>query len=142
LFGQELEQVMPQPGAKFLSPPEWKVMNIVWGKKACSARDVYLVAGDLYQWAPNTVRTHLTRLVNKGFLKAVLSGNSYLYRPQRTRNQTLFQVAGDLLAKAKGGQASTLLAYMIQKIVLTREDIQDLHYLLDQRDLPNPPKRE
>ncbi|NPU98554.1 MAG: BlaI/MecI/CopY family transcriptional regulator [Candidatus Omnitrophica bacterium] len=133
---------MPQPGAKFLSPPEWKVMNIVWGKKACSARDVYLVAGELYDWAPNTVRTHLNRLVKKGFLKATLIGNSYLYRPKKTLAQTLFQMADDLLDKAAEGQAGPLLAYMVQKSGLTPGDIRGMRDLLNQYERQNPPKRE
>jgi len=123
---------MPRPSSKLLTPPEWKVMNIVWRKKACSARDVYLLAGELYGWAPNTVRTHLNRLVNKGFLKATLIGNSYLYRPKKTLAQSLFQVADDLLDKTLGGQAGPLLAYMVQKSDLSEQDLQELRSLLDQ----------
>ena len=133
---------MPQPASKLLTPPEWKVMNIVWRKKACAARDVYLLAGDLYHWAPNTVRTHLNRLVNKGFLNATLIGNSYLYRPKKSLAQSLFQVADDLLDKALGGHASLLLSYMVQRSGLSPEDKQELRALLDQPEKTNPAKRE
>ena len=133
---------MPRPTSKLLTPPEWKVMNIVWRKKACAARDVYLLAGDLYHWAPNTVRTHLNRLVNKGFLNATLIGNSYLYRPKKSLAQSLFQVADELLDRALGGLAGPLLAYMVRKVDLSPEDIRELRSLLDQYEKEDPPKRE
>ena len=133
---------MPRPSSKLLTPPEWKVMNIVWRKKACAARDVYLLAGDLYHWAPNTVRTHLNRLVNKGFLNATLIGNSYLYRPKKSLAQSLFQVADELLDRALGGLAGPLLAYMVKKVDLTPEDIHELRSMLDQYEKEDPPKRE
>lgn len=65
---------MPRPSLKTLTPPEWKVMNIVWNKKTCSARDVYLLAGELYGWGPNTVRTYLKGLVNRTISVHVFSG--------------------------------------------------------------------
>ena len=133
---------MPRPTLKALTPPEWKVMHIVWNKKTCAARDVYLLAGELYGWAPNTVRTHLHRLVKKGFLKATAVGNLYLYRPRKTLAQTLFQLADELLDKALGGHASLLLSYMVQRSGLSPEDKQELRALLDQPEKTNPAKRE
>lgn len=88
---------MPRSALKLFSPLEWKVMNIVWNKNSCSPRDVYLRVGELYHWAPNTVRTYLNRLMNKGFLNATLICNAYLNRPKRTVEQALFQVADVLM---------------------------------------------
>lgn len=133
---------MARPSLKALTPLEWKVMHIVWNKKTCTARDVYLLAGDLYGWSPNTVRTHLHRLVKKGFLQATLIGNLYLYRPRKSLAQTLFQLADELLDKALGGHAGLLLCYMVQRSGLSPEDKQELRALLDPPEKNLPPRGE
>lgn len=117
-----------------LSRSEWKVMTIVWGKKACAARDVYREAGDKHGWAPSTVKTMLRRLVDKGYLKTTQIGNSFLYEPTRPALRPLLRAADELLARAMDGTVGPLLAYMVRRSELSQEDIADLRSLLDEFD--------
>jgi predicted transcriptional regulator len=111
-------------------------MAIIWEKKACAARDVYLDAGEKHGWAPSTVKTMLRRLVEKGYLKTTQIGNSFLYEPTRPALKPLLRSADELLARAMDGTVGPLLAYMVKRSQLTREDIKDLRLLLDDSD-PN-----
>ena len=117
-----------------LSPTEWKVMKIVWRLKSCASRDVYTEVGEKYGWAPNTVRTILSRLVEKKFLKIQQIGNCYVYRPVRSFHKSLFGAADDLLDKLLGGNAGPLLAYLMKNSQLSKEDIEDLREMLDQHE--------
>jgi predicted transcriptional regulator len=114
-----------------MSPSEWKVMTIVWEKKACAARDVYQEAGDKYGWAPTTVKTMLRRLVAKGYLKTTQIGNSFLYEPTRPALRPLLRAADELLGRAMEGTVGPLLAHMVKKSQLSQEDIEELRLLLD-----------
>ena len=127
---------MPSHNLEPLSRSEWKVMAIIWEKKACAARDVYLDAGKKHGWAPSTVKTMFRRLVEKGYLKTTQIGNSFLYEPTRPALKPLLRSADELLARAIDGTVGPLLAYMVKRSQLTREDIEDLRLLLDDSD-PN-----
>jgi len=114
-----------------LTPNEWKVMQIVWRLKSCAARDVYMAAGEEYGWAPTTVKTYLSLLVEKGQLTATRVGNSFLYRPKTSLLTSLRQAADNLMEKTLGGTGGPLLAYMIGKTNLTAEEIAALRKQLD-----------
>ncbi len=122
---------MPSRNRQPLSRSEWKIMKIVWEQNSCAARDVYKSAGDAHGWAPSTVKTILRRLVEKGYLKTTQIGNSFLYQPTQPALKSLFHAADDLLGRALEGTVAPLLAYMVKKSDLSREDIAELRYLLD-----------
>jgi BlaI family penicillinase repressor len=70
-----------------LSNTEWEVMKVLWDKGELAARDVYAEVKEETDWAYTTVKTLLSRLVAKGALDYQQVGNSYLYRPAKTREQ-------------------------------------------------------
>ena len=116
-----------------LTPAEWKVMKIAWQLKSCAARDVYQQAGKLHGMSTSTVKTHLRRLVEKGFLATTRVGNSFLYRPSRPPLGSLYRAADRLLENTLDGTTGPLLAYMVKKSKLSSEELDRLRDLLDQR---------
>jgi BlaI family penicillinase repressor len=124
-------QDMPPTKSEPLSPSEWKIMQIVWELKSCAARDVYQAAGKIYGWAPSTAKTILRRLVEKGYLKTTQIGNSFLYQPTQPALKSLLHAADDLLGRALNGTIAPLLAYMVKKSDLSKEDIAELRSLLE-----------
>ncbi len=127
---------MPEDKPDPLTTAEWKVMKIVWRRKSCAARDVYQEAGEVFGWAPTTVKTLLRRLVDKGHLVATPVGSSYLYKPSRPAWKSLFGAADTLLDNALDGMDGRLLAYMVKKSKLSSDDLAELRALLDQHDEP------
>ena len=118
-----------------LTPAEWKVMKIVWGHKSCAARDVYQEAGTRHSMTPSTVKTHLRRLVEKGHLSTQRVGNSFLYTPTRPALRSLKTAADRLLENALEGTTGPLLAYMLKKSKISREELDELRALLDDYEL-------
>ena len=114
-----------------LAAAEWKVMRIVWQKKSCAARDVYVETAAKHGWAPSTTKTLLARLVEKGYLHAKRVGNSFLYRPAEPAIKTLAGAADELLSHALEGTVAPLLAHMVKKSKLTGEELAELRQLLD-----------
>ncbi len=114
-----------------LTPAEWKVMKIAWELKSCAARDVYQEAGRLHGMSASTVKTHLRRLVEKGFLATTRVGNSFLYRPSRPALGSLYRAADRLLENTLAGTTGPLLAYMVNKSKLSADELEQLRELLD-----------
>lgn len=115
-----------------LTAAEWKVMRAVWEQGDCAARDVYEVCGDRHGMAVSTVKTHLRRLVDKGYLATTQVGNSFLYRATRPPLKSLLADADRLLENTLAGNAGPLLAYMLKKSRISDDELADLRSLLDQ----------
>jgi BlaI family penicillinase repressor len=115
-----------------LSPAEWKIMKIIWDQKACAARDVYEVAQQEHGLAVSTVKTHLRRLVEKGYLETTLIGNSFLYKPTLNRIHSLCRFADELLSHAYEGTVAPLVAYMVKHSHLNPEEVAELKKILDE----------
>ena len=114
-----------------LTPSEWKIMRIAWERKSLASRDFCQEAGKKYDWAPSTVKTLLSRLVEKGYLKTTRIGNSFLYEPARPALSTLYRAADNLLGNIVDGTTGPLLSYMVKKSDLSLEEVEELRALLD-----------
>lgn len=115
-----------------LTAAEWRVMRVVWVQGDSAARDVYQVCGDRHKMAVSTVKTHLRRLVDKGYLTTTQVGNSFLYRATRPPLRSLLVAADRLLENAVEGTAAPLLAYMLKKSRISDDELAELRALLDQ----------
>jgi BlaI family penicillinase repressor len=93
---------------------------------------VYALAGEEFGWAPTTVKTYLSLLLDKGHLTATRVGNSFLYKPKGSVLNSLRQTADSLLEKTVAETVGPQLAYMIGKSSLTATEIEDLRRLLDE----------
>ncbi len=117
-----------------LTPAEWKVMQIAWELERCAARDVYQLAGKRHGMSISTVKTHLRRLVDKGYLRTTRVGNSFLYPPKKALLRSLFTAADKLLEKSVTGTTGPLLAYMLKKSRMSADELDELRALLDDYD--------
>jgi BlaI family penicillinase repressor len=119
--------------AEPMTPAEWKVMKIVWSRKECAARDVYVEAGRSLGWAPTTAKSVLRRLVDKGHLTTTQVGNSFLYQPAESAVQSLIAAADVLLDNVLEGTTGLVLSHMVEKSQLSDDELAKLRALLDAR---------
>ena len=109
---------------KPLSPLEQEVMNIVWGFKQCTVRDVL---GKLKRkhLAYTTVSTILTRLYEKGMLAKRGEDTAIIYKPKIEKKDYGKSVAGSFFAKffhSFGDAAITSFAESIEKLPKEKKD--------------------
>jgi BlaI family transcriptional regulator, penicillinase repressor len=119
--------------AEPMTPAEWKVMKIVWNRKECAARDVYVEAGRSLGWAPTTAKSVLRRLVEKGHLTTTQVGNSFLYQPAESAVKSLIAAADVFLDNVLEGTTGLVLSHMFEKSQLSDEELLKLRALLDAR---------
>jgi len=116
-----------------LTEAEWKVMKMVWRLKACAARDVYTRLSKNPGWAPTTVKTLLARLVDKGYLKTQPVGNTFLYRHAVSQVQARFRALDAMVDRVMDGAVGPMVAYLVQRKKLSRDDLDVLRKLLDEQ---------
>lgn len=116
------------------TPAEWKILRIVHSQESCAARQVVAAAADSFGWSSSTTKTLLRRLVTKGHLDTTRVGNSFLYTPTSSALKLLCSAADGLLANAVEGAVGPLLAYMVKQSELSKDELDDLRALLNEKE--------
>ena len=120
---------------KDLSKAEWKVMKVVWELRKAMAREIYVIAGAEHSWTPATVKTILSRLVEKGYVTTTRVGNGFVYRPAQSALATLQSAADTLMTNAVEGVTGPLLAHMVERTTLSEADLDSLQKLIEAKKL-------
>ncbi len=123
---------MPSPPD--ISESEWIVMEALWKTSSQTASEVTKILQPDTNWAENTVRTLLTRLVDKGALKTGQnSSGTRTYTPLLKRETFVRAESQSFLDRVFGGAAKPLLMHFAQNTKLTEDEVRDLKKLLDQQ---------
>jgi len=114
-----------------ISEAEWQGMEVLWEESPLTASEVIERLTEKPQWAANTVRTLLARLVQKGALAYDEEGKKYLYRPVFKRKQHVSNESETFLERIFRGTPKALLLHFAQSSKLSRKDIAELQKVLD-----------
>lgn len=111
-----------------ISDYELELMKMIWanGGTALYAEIVKALEDKGTPWTKNTIITLLSRLANKGFVKANKTGfrNQYIAIVLETDYQE--EQTKSLLNKLYEGNAKGLVSTLIQKDLLSPDDYEDL----------------
>ncbi len=120
-----------------VSNSEWTVMEHLWEKSPQTAAEVVAELRESTGWAPNTVRTLLTRLVEKGALRAKDNDAGVReYAPAVRRDAVVRAESKTFLQRVFRGAEKTLLAHFAANAKLTPEEVRELKKLLDENVKP------
>ena len=92
-------------------------------------------------WAYQTVKTLLCRLVAKGAVEFDQIGNSYLYRAVVARDQMTREEVRSVLDRVVGAAVSPVLAHFIDEADLSDEELRELRRVLDEKRKKRPGRR-
>ena len=112
-----------------VTPAEWDVMESLWKHGPQAARDVYATLTS-NSWDIKTVRTLLSRLVEKGAVGYDRIGNSYLYRAEFSRESLVCGVVQSVVDRTLGGSLSALFAGFIREEKIDADEIDKLRKLI------------
>ena len=120
---------------KRLPDSELEVMQAVWAcTPPASSSDIKDKIAASYPIAQTTLLTLLTRLTDKGFLKAELDGQRKLFFPLISQQEYLAAQSNRFVKKLCGGNLSTFAAALCDS-GLTKEEIAELRSLLERDKL-------
>jgi BlaI family penicillinase repressor len=116
-----------------ISPSEWAIMEALWEASPQTASEVCRALRPTSNWAENTVRTLLTRLVEKKALKVGKSkSGTRTFRPAVSRDAIVKAESDSFAQRLFGGAAKPLITHFVQHSELTAEDVAELKRILDE----------
>ena len=122
------------PAAPDISDSEWTLMEALWDSSPQTASEVTKALRASTNWAENTVRTLLMRLVEKGALKTSENASgTRTYLPAVKREACVRAEGESFMQRMFGGAAKPLLVHFAQNTKLSPEEIKELKKLLDQQ---------
>ena len=96
----------PQP-----SDAEWKVLNALWRGHPANAREL-LTRLESEGWAYTTLKTMLSRMQEKGFVRVQMRGQTSWYEPALQRQAAQRNAVRKLVERVFEGAAGPLLAHL------------------------------
>lgn len=113
-----------------ISEAELDIMAVLWTEAPLSASDIAARAPARRDWSATTVKTMLSRLVDKGALATEAQGRRFLYRPLIERDHLAGAQAGRLVDRLFGGRISPLVAHLAERRDLEPDDLAALEQLI------------
>lgn len=121
------------PATPDIADSEWSVMEALWESAPQTASEVTKSLRPTMNWAENTVRTLLTRLVEKGALKTGENASgTRTFTPAVKREACVRAESQSFLDRVFGGAAKPLLVHFAQNSKLSAEEVRELKKILDQ----------
>lgn len=112
-------------------------MNIVWSRSNATATDVQTNLMPRRALKDSTIRTVLTRLEEKGYLKHEVSGRTFVYSSLEPPRSLAVRAVKQIVDRFCHGSVESLLAGMIDNEIL---DPDELQRIVDRLASQNPVK--
>lgn len=116
-----------------ISEAEWEVMKIIWENNPCTSNQVIEQLENSTEWMPKTIKTLITRLVKKNVLGFNVEGRVYYYYPLLTKQECVKAESHSFLKRIYNGTLKSMLINFIEENELTKEEIDELKEMLDER---------
>jgi len=120
-------------GLPRISDAEWQVMQAFWSEGRLTADEVVEKLAGKVHWNARTIRTLINRLLTKKALKFEKEGRKYRYFPTVSEEQCIRQERRSFVQRVYGGTVTPMLAAFIEEAKLSREDIEELKRMLDEK---------
>ena len=121
------------PSLPDISESEWSLMEALWESSPQTASELTKTLRPTMNWAENTVRTLLTRLIDKSAIKTgENSSGTRTYLPAVKREACVRAEGESFMQRIFGGAAKPLLVHFAQNSKLTAEEVREMKKILDQ----------
>lgn len=115
-----------------ISKAEFEVMEVLWEESPLAAAEIAERLEKQTSWSLKTVKTLLSRLVEKGAARHKPDGRRYLYSPVLDREDYARTAASQLANQLFGGRAAPLVAHLAGEKGLSSDDLKELEALIEE----------
>ena len=109
-----------------LTEAEWVIMNTLWQRHPATARDIAKRLPAAVSWAYTTIKTLLSRLVEKEAVSERKQGNMSVYEPAISKQQARRSALRALANQAFDGALGPLVHFLLQEENLTAKQRREL----------------
>lgn len=113
-----------------VSDAELQLLQLLWEESPLDAVELSKRLPADRLWTLATVKTLLSRLLNKGAVTAEAQGRRFLYRPAVERHALAATQANRLIDRLFGGRVSPLVAQLAEQGSIGPEDLAELEALI------------
>jgi len=113
-----------------LSQAEWQIMNALWEKHPATARDIMSRLPQDVKWAYTTLKTMLSRLVEKQAVTEHKQSNTSIYEPLVSQRKARLNAFRLLLDQSFDGAMGPLMHFMLQEEKLNDKQKKELIEIL------------
>ena len=117
---------MPRPRTEHPTPGELDVLNILWDRGPCTARDVWTVLNERRERHYTSVNSLLNTMVDKGLLKRHSDQRAFLYEAAIAREKTQGELVKDLVGRAFEGSPSGLVLQVLDQCDPSSEEMDQI----------------
>jgi BlaI family transcriptional regulator, penicillinase repressor len=117
-----------------LTDAEWTLMNCLWQKYPATAREIADALPQTRDWAYTTIKTMLSRMVEKGVLSESKKGTVSIYSPLVTKRTARASALKALVNHAFDGAFGPLVHFLIEDKKLSPREKKQLIEVLNQED--------
>ncbi len=119
-------------GETQLGRMQFRIMQVLWDRGRASAREITDSLNQTERVAHSTVQTLLRQLEAKGAVGHVAEGRTFVFVPKLKEEKVKRTVTRDLLERAFGGSAPSLVAHLLKHEPISRQELDELKRLLDE----------
>lgn len=113
-----------------ISSAQREIMDIVWENGEVGVADVWRILSERRPVARNTVLTLISRLADKGWLRARREGNAYRYTATRLRETAQVEEINRLVNTVFAGSAEGLVMTLLEQGNLSKDESERIKAMI------------
>ncbi|HKD10025.1 MAG TPA: BlaI/MecI/CopY family transcriptional regulator [Bryobacteraceae bacterium] len=111
---------------------ELEILNVLWSRGPSTVRDVHEEINRSRPAQYTTILKLMQIMATKGLVSRDEQARAHIYRATRPREWTQRQLAGDLMRRAFGGSARSLLMGALSARKASHEELDEIRRLLNE----------
>ena len=116
-----------------ISEAEWEVMRVVWSNNQVTSKLVIEIIKEKKSWSVSTIKTLLSRLVEKDMLQTEKIGNKFLYSAKCLEDDCLEVLTKNFIRKFCSKKTKNIIKYAIEENNLSKSDIDEVIEILQKK---------
>jgi len=126
---------MPRRASRNLTDFELEIMEIVWAREETTVSQVRQALEEAGRpVALPTVRTMLTILEEKGYVKRRPDGRRHAYRAAVSEGRARASLLEDLVERVFGGSAIGMVCTLVDAKIVSRSDLRRIRKLIEEHE--------
>jgi predicted transcriptional regulator len=116
---------------------ELEILSVLWSRGPSTVRAVHEEVSRRKPTQYTTVLKFMQIMSEKGLVRRDERARAHIYRASRPQEWTQRQIAGDLLQRAFGGSAASMVMGALAARKASAEDLKEIRKLLDEYEKGN-----
>ncbi len=126
---------MPGRRRRPLTELELEIMQIVWKHGEVTVKDLFEALREAGRpLALPSIRTMLSILQDKGFVKRRPAGRGHAYRATVSAHEGRRRILKDIIERAFEGSASSLVTALVNGELVSEKEIEEVKHLIEQHE--------